>query len=70
MGLFIALMIIAVSATVAYILVQNEVRKEQLSARDRIIVQLRLEGLSIREIAQHVDIQKSQVHNICKKYGI
>jgi DNA-binding NarL/FixJ family response regulator len=66
MTFYIVLVLALTSAVLAVIYFD----RNDVSQRDKKIIQLRLEGLSIRQIAEQVDIQKSQVHNICKKYGL
>jgi len=71
-GIFIAVLLLltSVTATLAVKDYQENRRYQAASERDRKIVQLRLKGMSYRNIAKLVDIQKSQVHVICKRYGL
>jgi len=73
-GLFIAVLLLLISLTATLAIRDSQERNNRKSSpkedRDRQIVQMRLSGLSYRNIAKRVSVGKSQVFNICKKYGL
>lgn len=73
-GIFIAVLLLLISLTATMAIKDHQDRlNTQLSHKDKRnqqIVEMRLSGMSYRKIARRVNVGKSQVFNICKRYGL
>lgn len=58
------------TAALVITLLSDRMSTTPVERRNNKILRLRANGMPIRKIARKVNINKSQVHNICKKNGL